>query len=104
MPIRAEVTVASSLTQFHHHLTHVLPFEKTDESAHRLVDSFHHRFLVLQLAGFEIAAHLSLCSSRANAVGRNDGTMSRPERSVGLHSGLVSDQTSGLILAKLKPA
>src|ERR1019366_2315098 len=44
-------------SQLHHHLTDVLPFEKTDESAHRLVDSFHDRFLVLHLAGFEIAAH-----------------------------------------------
>ena len=34
-----------------------MPLEKTDESAHRFVDSFHDRFLVLQLASFEIASH-----------------------------------------------
>src|ERR1019366_8466886 len=44
-------------SQLHHHLADVLPFEKTDESAHRFVDSFHDRFLVLHLASFEIASH-----------------------------------------------
>jgi hypothetical protein len=31
--------------------------EKTDERAHRLVDSFHHRLFMLHLAGSEIAAY-----------------------------------------------
>src|ERR1039458_10140098 len=41
-------------SQLHHHLADVLPLEKTDESLHRLVDSFHDRFFVLHFAGFEI--------------------------------------------------
>src|ERR1017187_5983861 len=45
------------LGELHHHLTDILPLEKTDERAHRLVDSFHHGIFVLQFAGSEIAAH-----------------------------------------------
>jgi hypothetical protein len=37
------------LRQFNDHLTHILSLEKTDESSYRLVYSFHHRLLVLQL-------------------------------------------------------
>src|SRR5687767_848164 len=43
--------------QLHHHLANISAFEKADERAHRLVDSFHDSLLVLQFAGAEIAAH-----------------------------------------------
>ena len=48
------------LTQLHHHLADVPPLEEAEERAHRLVDSFHDRFLVLHLASFEIAPHFLL--------------------------------------------
>src|SRR5512142_416529 len=44
------------LSQPDHHFANVLPPKKAQERAHRLVDSVHDGFLVLQLAGLEIAS------------------------------------------------
>src|ERR1035438_9133216 len=62
-------------SQLHHHLTDVLPLEKTDERLYRPVDSFHDGLLVLHLAGFEIAAHFLLELGLAVQPIRNDETL-----------------------------
>lgn len=53
-PVRDEVPGSS---QFHHHLANVPAGEESDERPHRIFDSFHRSFLVLQFAGAEIAAN-----------------------------------------------
>src|SRR5208283_1135567 len=53
-PVRDEGPGSS---QLHHHLANIFSCEEAEKRAHRLLNSFHNRFLVLQFAGAEIAAH-----------------------------------------------